>query len=374
MVQESRLVDLFLELLAFNAPARQEKPIVAFTKALLESEGFSVREDNAAAAIGGNANNLIVHLPGTEPTAPRVFLSAHFDTVEPTENLVVSEVDGIFRSAGNTILGADDRCGVAAAIEALRCLRDSGEPHGDVFLLLSVAEEIGLLGAKQVPIEELNLDFGFILDTGPPVGTFVTRAAWHDKLEITVHGRPAHAGKEPELGIDAIATAAKAISEMRLGRLGPETTANIGLITGGTATNVVPAKVTVIAEARSTNETELENQIDHMIQCFVSAANSSGAEVSVHHHRHYAGYVIDPDRTVVRVAEAASRSLGLNPDHRVTLGGSDGNIYNARRLPCVVLATGMDHIHTHAEQISRADLVLTAKIALECLLQSARVR
>jgi len=374
VVQESRLVDLFLKLLAFNAPARKEKQIVAFTKSLLEAEGFSVSEDNAAAAIGGDANNLIVHLPATDLNAPRVFLSAHFDTVEPTENLVVSEVDGIFRSAGDTILGADDRCGVAAAIEALRCLRDSSEPHGDVYLLLSVAEEIGLLGAKQVPIKDLNLDYGFILDTGPPVGTFVTRAAWHDRLEINVHGRPAHAGKEPELGIDAITTAARAISQMRLGRLGPETTANIGLITGGTATNVVPAKVTVLAEARSTDETLVENQIDHMIQCFANAAQSTGAEISVHHHRHYAGYVIDPNSTVVRVAEAASRNLGLSPDHRVTLGGSDGNVYNAVGVPCVVLGTGMDHIHTHAEQITRADLVLTAKMALECLLQSARVR
>jgi tripeptide aminopeptidase len=206
------------------------------------------------------------------------------------------------------------------------------------------------------------------------VGTFVTRAAWHDRLEINVHGRPAHAGKEPELGIDAISTAARAISQMRLGRLGPETTANIGLISGGTATNVVPAKVTVLAEARSTDESLVENQIDHMIQCFANAAQSTGAEISVHHHRHYAGYVIDPNSTVVRVAEAASRNLGLSPDHRVTLGGSDGNVYNAVGIPCVVLGTGMDHIHTHAEQITRADLVLTAKMALECLLQSARVR
>jgi tripeptide aminopeptidase len=139
-------------------------------------------------------------------------------------------------------------------------------------LLLSVAEEIGLLGAKQMPFEDLNLEFGFVLDTGPPVGSFVTRAAWHDRLELTVHGRPAHAGKEPELGVDAISVAAEAISRMRLGRLGPETTANVGVISGGTATNVVPAKVTVTAEARSTNVTELDSQIDHMIQSFVATA------------------------------------------------------------------------------------------------------
>lgn len=373
MVQESRLVGLFLELLAFDAPALQEAPIVAFTKKLLESEGFAVTEDKAGAAMGGNANNLIVHLPATDPKAPNVFLSAHFDTVEPTEDLVVSEIDGVFRSAGDTILGADDRCGVAAAIEALRCLRDSGQPHGTVYLLLSVAEEIGLLGAKQVPIQDLKLDYGFVLDTGPPVGSFVTRAAWHDRLEVTVHGRPAHAGKEPEMGVDAIAVTASAIAQMRLGRLGPESTANIGLITGGTATNVVPARVTVVAEARSTNVNDLEKQVDHMIQCFVNAAQERGAEVSVNHRRHYEGYEISPDSPVVRVAEAASRSLGLHPEHRVTLGGSDGNVYNERGVPCVVLATGMDHIHTHAEQITRQDLVLTAKMALECLLQSARV-
>jgi tripeptide aminopeptidase len=372
-VQETRLNNLFRALLSFDAPAKAEKVIVAWVRGELEQEGFEVWEDDAGAAIGGNANNLIVKLPATG-AGPNVFLSAHFDTVESTASLRVIEENGVYRTDGASILGADDRCGVAAAIEALRCLRDSGISHGNVYLLLTVAEEIGLLGAKEVDFSDLNLDYGFVLDTGPPVGGFVLRAATHDNLSVTIHGTPAHAGKEPEKGVDAIAIAADAISRMKLGRLGPETTANIGVISGGTAANVVPANVHLIAEARSTDEGILDEQIDHMIRCFTDAAAARGGRVSIDHHRHYRGYEIPEDSVVARVADAAARSLGLDPARRTTLGGSDGNVYNERGLPCVVLATGMDKIHTHQEQITHRDLLLTAQMAYQCLVEANRIR
>lgn len=367
MIKEERLVKLFLDLISINAPALAEKDVVAWTKKYLLDIGLEVAEDNAGAKIGGNANNLIAWLRGTMPDAPKVFLSAHFDTVEPTEGLVVEERDGVFYTAGDTILGADDKGGMAPAIEAVHALIESGEPHGDICLLLSVAEEIGLKGADAVDLEPLNLDFGYVLDTGPPVGSFVTRTATHDKIDIRIIGKPAHAGKDPEKGINAIQVAAAAIHGMKLGRIGPETTANIGAIEGGTATNVVCAEVTLRAEARSTSVEELDAQVAHMIQKFESAAAEWGAKVEIEHDRHYVSYDVPSDAPVVQYAVRASERLGFAPNLRTTLGGSDANIYNAKGLPSIVVATGMDLIHTHEEKIARKDLVDTARLTLEIL-------
>lgn len=366
MINEERLVRLFLDLCRINAPPLMERDSVAFTrKYLTDTVGLEVWEDDAAGRIGGNANNLIARLRGIKPGAPTIFFSAHFDTVEPTTGLKVEERDGVFYSVSDTILGADDKAGMAPAIEAVHAIKESGQPHGDVYLLLTCAEEIGLLGAAALEIEALGLDFGYVLDTGPPVGTFVTRTATHDKLECKVVGRPAHAGKEPEKGINAIQVAATAIAQMRIGRIGPETVANVGTIEGGTATNVVPASCTVHCEARSTSVQELEAQVDHMIRCFEAAAEQHGAIVKIHHDRHYRSYNISPDEQVVRVGVAASERLGMRPELRTTLGGSDANMFNAKGVPSIVLATGMRDIHTHNEHISRQDLLDTARLALE---------
>ncbi len=372
MINEERLVQLFKDLCLIDAPALQEADSVAFVRRHLEEMGLEVSEDDAGAKIGGNANNLIAWLRGNKPDAPKIFLSAHFDTVEPTAGLVIGERDGVFYSESDTILGADDKGGMAPAIEAVQALIESGEPHGDVCLLFSVSEEIGLKGAEALDIQSLGLDFGYVLDTGPPVGTFVTRTATHDKLDIQIIGKPAHSGKDPEKGINAIQVAADAIQGMKLGRIGPETTANLGKIEGGTATNVVCPFVKIKAEARSTSIEELDRQVDHMIQKFEEAARAWGAEVKIDHARHYVSYQVPDDSPAVQVAQRASRALGFDPVLRTTLGGSDANIYNQKGVPCIVVATGMDKIHTHDEFISREDLVDTARLAYQLILEAAK--
>lgn len=364
MINEDRLVQLFKDLCMINAPALEERAVVDWTKDYLLVHGLEVREDDAGSIIGGNANNVIAWLRGDRPDAPKIFLSAHFDTVEPTAGLVIEEVDGVFRSASDTILGADDKGGMAPAIEAVLALKESGASHGDVCLLLSVAEEIGLLGAGALKIKDLGLDFGYVLDTGPPVGSFVTRTATHDNLDITVRGIPAHAGKDPENGINAIQVAADAISTMKIGRISPNTTANLGIITGGTAVNVVCPSVNIRAEARSTSVEELDAQVAHMIQCFDRAAERWKTTVSIDHARHYSAYVIPDDAPVVERAVRAARRLGMEGALRTTLGGSDANMYNVAGVPCIVAGTGMEKIHTHDEFISRRDLIRTAELAL----------
>ncbi|MBS1705731.1 MAG: M20/M25/M40 family metallo-hydrolase [Armatimonadetes bacterium] len=373
MIQEERLISLFKNLCLINAPALEERESVAWTKQYLLKMGLEVVEDNASEIIGGNANNLIATLKGTVPSAPRIFLSAHFDTVEPTEGLEIEERDGVFYSKSDTILGADDKGGMAPIIEAVHAFIDSGEPHGDIVLLLSCAEEIGLKGAAALKIEDLDLDFGYVLDTGPPVGSYVTRTGTHDKIDIEIIGKPAHAGKDPEKGINAIQVAARAISQMKLGRIDAETTANLGVIQGGSATNVVCASVLIRAEARSTNEQVLDEQVDHMVKLFAEAASEYGAQVKIRHDRHYRAYNVSEDSMVVQIAQRASRALGLEPALRTTLGGSDANIYNAKGIPSIVVATGMDKIHTHDEYISRADMIKNAELCVEIIRETAKL-
>ncbi len=370
-VNQERLLELFKALITINAPAKQERECVDYVAQLLRQMGLEVEEDDAGTIIGGNAGNLIATFPGNEPGAPRIFLSAHFDTVEPTAGLKIIEEDGMIRTDGTTILGADDKGGMAPAIEAIRMLQESGEAHGDVVLLFSVAEEIGLLGAEALRIQDLNLDFGYVLDTGPPVGTFVNRTATHDKLDVVIHGKPAHSGKDPEKGINAIQVLAEAVSNMKIGRIGPETTANLGVIEGGTATNVVCPFVKVYGEARSTNEAELDAQIDHMIQCFEAAASKWNTTVSIHHDRHYRSYFVPETEACVQIAQSASRKLGHDPVLRTTLGGSDANQYNAKGVPCIVVATGMDKIHTHQEEISVESLVETTRLVYALIREAA---
>lgn len=355
-----------------NAPAREERAAADFVIKVLKEMGLEVREDQAGEAVGGNSGNVIAVLKGTDPNAPRIFLSAHLDTVEPTAGLKIIEKEGRISSDGSTILGADDKGGMAPAIEAVRLIQESREVHGDVVLIFSICEEVGLLGAANVDLKELNLDFGFVLDTGPPVGSFVTRTATHDMLNVTFIGRPAHAGKHPEEGINAIQVAADAVSRMKIGRIGPETTSNFGIVKGGTAVNVVCPSVTLFGEARSTDVSELDAQISHMKEACQAAADTWGAKVKFEYERHYEAYNISEDAKVVQVAQAAARSLGLSGELRTTLGGSDANIYNAKGVPCVVVATGMEQIHTHDEYILVEDLVKTAELAVELIRCSAR--
>jgi tripeptide aminopeptidase len=360
-----RLYKLFTDLCMINAPALQERECVEWGKRYLTEMGLEVWEDNAGSRIGGDANNLIAKLPGNKPGVPGIFFSAHFDTVEPTEGLVIGERDGVYFSESDTILGADDKAGMAPAIEAVHSIMESGAPHGDVFLVLSVAEEIGLKGAFACDIEEIGAAFGFVFDTGPPVGTFVNRVGTHHKMTARIIGKPAHAGKHPEDGINAIQAASKAIARMKVGRIDEDTTANVGLIKGGTGLNVVPAEAIVGCEARSLDRAKLDAQIAHMRECFEEAASEMGAKAEIALDPAYDGYHVSEDAEPIRIAQTAARNLGFSGDLRWTLGGSDANAYNKKGVPTIVCGTGMEEIHTHDERVSKEDLVGLTNLAIE---------
>ncbi|MGI8924678.1 MAG: M20/M25/M40 family metallo-hydrolase [Fimbriimonadales bacterium] len=363
-MDEQRLFKLFTDLCMIDAPALQEKASVAWTKDYLSRMGLQVWEDDAGAKLGGNANNLIAKVNGSLPGAPAIFLSAHFDTVEPTAGLEIGEKDGTYYSISDTILGADDKAGMAPAIEAVNSIMETDQPHGDVYLVLCVAEEIGLKGAFACDIKAVGADYGYVFDTGPPVGTFVNLVGTHDKLTAKIIGRPAHAGKHPEEGINAIQAASRAVARMEVGRVDEVTTSNVGSISGGTATNVVAAEAVLQCEARSLDLVKLDAQTAHMVECFETEAAAMGARAEIDLSRAYGGYEVDADQPVVQIAQTAARNIGLSGDLRWTLGGSDANAFNAKGVPSIVCGTGMQKIHTHDECVSQKDLAELTVLAI----------
>jgi tripeptide aminopeptidase len=361
MINEQRLVELFLDMCRVNTPARHEKPLVDIIHRRLEAMGLDCVRDRANERTGGDSGNLIATLRGNVADAPPIFFSSHFDTVEPNPDVKILIEDGVIRTDGTSILGADDKGGMAPIIEAVQVIQEQDIPHGDIQLLLTVSEEIGLLGAHHIDRALVHARMGFVLDTGPPVGTVVYTAPTQDTLNIVITGRPAHAGFEPEKGISAIQVAAHAIERMKLGRIDPETTANVGVIHGGQATNVVCAEVRLRAEARSRDKQKLLAQVEHMKQTLQEAARAYGALVEVEVKHMYDTYLLAPDDPVIQTAQDAARQLGLDTALREAGGGSDANVFNAMGLPSCVLGTGMRFIHTHQECIAISDLVRSAQ-------------
>ena len=345
---------------------------MAWTADYLRGIGFEVEFDDAGEKLGGDVGNLIAFKSGTAPAAPGIFFSSHLDTVEATPGLEIQFDGDVIRSTSDTILGADDKCGVAPILEAMTLLHESDAPHGDIQLLLTICEEVGLKGAKALDPSRIKASFGFVLDAGPPVGNLTCAAPSQNSLFVTIHGTPAHAGVFPEKGISAILAASNAISKMRLGRIDSETTANIGTISGGTARNVVPAEVRIVAEARSRNHDKLGAQTAHMKEAFETEAAKIGARAEVEIVEEYRGYTLTETDPVVAVAARAARALGLPTSLKESGGGSDANIFNGHGVPTVVLATGMEAIHTHDEFCRLSDMVLDTKWVLQIVAECAQ--
>ncbi|MFN3650809.1 MAG: M20/M25/M40 family metallo-hydrolase [Armatimonadota bacterium] len=357
MINEARVRETFLDLVRFNSPPGQEGEVARYCAEALRDAGFLCQKDAAG--------NLIAQKAGTVSGAPRIFFSAHMDTVQPTEGLEVREEDGIFRTGGTTILGADDKAGLTQILEGVRVLEEHGIPHGDLQVVFTTGEEVGLLGARALAIEVVAGSIGFVFDASGPTGTVITGAPTHDKLEVRLQGRASHAGFVPEKGISAIRMAARALDRMRLGRIDPETTANIGTISGGTADNIVAEEAILTLEARSRNREKLDAQVAHMRECLEEAAAHYGGSVEIRHEREYQGYTWERGDLPLSLAAAAWRNVpasrGEEPTFRPTGGGSDANVFNARGVPAVVCTCGYADAHSVKEHIPVADLLAGAE-------------
>lgn len=353
MVNEQRLLDTFLELVQTNSESGNEGHIQAQLKGKFKALGLSVVEDQASQNQNLGANNLICTLPSTSDNKEidKVYFTSHMDTVVPGIDIKPQiKDDGYIYSDSTTILGADDKAGLAAILEALAVIHENKLPHGQLQFVITVGEEIGLEGAKALPADLLDSNFGYAVDASAPVGTTVVGAPTQMKFDATIYGKTAHASV-PDKGISAINIAAKAVSDMKLGRIDEITTANIGRFEGGSATNIVADKVTLKAEARSHSDERIGQQIEHMKSVVENTVKRYGTNADIEITKSYPGFKVAEDAKVTEIAKESANQLGLAADTIIAGGGSDGNIINGLGIPTVILGVGYEYIHTTSERM-----------------------
>ena len=345
------------------SPSRREGPMADAVRAEVLALGAEVAEDDAAARIGAGCNNIVARWPGTAPGTPIAFVS-HLDTVPNVAPIEVEVVDGHLTNRNAAILGGDDKAAVAAHLDAIRRIRAEGRPHAGIELVFTPCEEIGLQGAAAFDPAMLRARLGFVYDYTGRIGDVVGAAPTLSEVEAVFVGRAAHAGIEPELGRSAILAASRALARMPLGRLDAETTANIGTVTGGTATNVVSERCTVTAEARSIDENRLAAQLTAMLDAMTWAAAETEVDLETRVHRHFTGYRLGPGDPQVAMAFRALDGLGLAPAMIPSGGGSDVNALLANGFPSVNLCNAMEAVHTADERIAVSALETMVDVTL----------
>jgi tripeptide aminopeptidase len=349
--ERERLNQTFVSLCRIDSPSGSERRCADWVTAELDGMGIGVEEDGAGAEVGSDAGNLLARVPGTGPNS--LLICAHLDTVPAVAPIEPVIVDGGWENANEAILGADNKAAVAVALElARRVISAPSPPEVGIELLFTVCEEVALRGAKAFDHTKLISRFGYVFDHATPIGEIVLASPTYYRIIADVHGRAAHSGIRPEVGRSAIAAAARGIAAMRLGRLDPETTANVGTISGGTNANVVPEHCRIEAEARSLDRARAEAVATEMIDHLQEAADAAECDLDVTVERMFDGYRTRPREPQVTLAERALRGCGYEPEHIATGGGSDANALVAGGFPCTNLANGTERNHEPGERVS----------------------
>jgi tripeptide aminopeptidase len=366
------VLDLFRELAAIPSPSGRERPVADRALDFLRDLGLDPTEDDAGAEIGSDMGNIHVALPPSdgEGGVP-IFLNAHLDTVPPTGPIDPEVRNGVVVNRHDTILGADNKAAAAVMLAAVSDLVRTGRPHAGVELVLTPMEEVGLCGAKAFDTSRLHARVGYCYDHAAPIGNVVLAAPTQRTLRFRFIGRAAHAGIAPEDGRSAIVAAARAIADMPVGRIDAETTANVGLISGGIAGNIVPPECLVEAEARSRDAGRLREQVQAMLDAATFAANLAECELESRIEPEYDGYRLSRSDPAVRLAARALEACGREAVYIDSGGGADANVWNARGLECVNLCNGMAEIHTASEHIAASDLDAMLDVTL-ALIEAAR--
>jgi len=363
-----RLTELFLMLTRIPSPSRSERGVADVVISCLEEMGAQIHEDDTGQATGGDTGNLRCCVKG-DGTEPHLALGAHLDTVMPTGPIEpVLGDDGVFRNSSGTILGGDDKAAIAALLHATELLKASGRPFPSYELFFTVSEEIGLVGIKHLSENALRSPLAAVLDASGPVGGIVAKAPSMQNLRATFRGQAAHAGVEPERGRSAIQAAGRAVGTMQLGRLDKETSANIGVISGGVATNIVPDQCVIEGECRGHDEEKLAQVAAAMVDAIQEAAAQTGVDVDVSLVHEFRAFSLTGRSPVVRLARAAVSALGLEPRILTAGGGSDANVLNARGLPTINLDAGMMRVHSPDEFIALDELEKLCALVLQLIM------
>ena len=366
MVNEKRVVERFMNYVRIGSETGSEGEMSRYLAQELKDLGFQVYVDQAGAGIGSDGNNVYCFLPGDESYEAMMF-SSHMDTVTPGKNVEPVIKDGYIVAAGDTILGADDKAGIAAIVEAMVTIKENNIPHRPIEAVFTVREEDGLLGAANLEYDRLKAKKAIVLDASDDVGKIVARAPGEYHLRAEIFGKRSHAGSDPEKGVSAIQAAVIGASRMRLQRIDEETTANIGTLSTVGATNVVQDHCVFEAETRSRNKEKLEAQIAHMVQCMKDACNELGAKLEYKAWKNYDAYDYPDDHPHVQFLVEKCRQAGVKPWVTHSGGATDGNVYNAKGLTAAVLSCGMEKEHTKEERNSVYNLVKINKVVLQIM-------
>jgi tripeptide aminopeptidase len=374
LVNKERLINDFIEILKIKSPSKNEMELASYVLKRLASLGLKAKMDDTGKKIGGNAGNITGFLASNDKSKKTpVFFGAHLDTVSLSGEILPEIKSGkIFNAYKNCILGADDKVAVAAILEVLEVIRENNIKTCGIYLIFTVGEEIAILGAKNLDLKEIKAKYGFIFDGEGDIGTIFDEAPYHDTMEFSITGKAVHAGLEPEKGINSIKVASEAIASLKIGRIDSESTCNIGIITGGTAINIVPEKTYVKAEARSLNPEKLDRLTSEIKAKFLSSAEKYNAKLKIKVGREYKGFKFESDAVPIAMALRALRNMGIDPVIRSTGGGSDVNIYNAKGKISVDLSSGMERVHSNNEYVKVAELEKLPALILEiCTLNNA---
>jgi tripeptide aminopeptidase len=374
-VNRERLAATFTELCEIDSPSRHEGRISQRLQEIFRELGATeIIEDDSAARTGSQCGNLIIRFRGDLDLEP-IFFSCHMDTVQPADNVRVKRVGDLFTSAGDTILGSDDKSGLAACIEAMHIAREQHQAHRPVEFVITTCEEIGLVGAKALDPQLIQAKEGYALDsTG--FAKVITHAPALNRLTIAVNGIAAHAGLHPEWGVNALILAGKALAKVPNGRIDNDTTVNFGCINGGAAANIVPEKVVIEAEVRSHSMEKLERLTEEIRDIFTATVadwtdptgTAKGApSVTVDVREDFTVMRLNKEDRVIRRVDAAARSIGIGLSYEKAGGGSDANIFNGHGLATAIVATGMANVHSTNEQVELQDMVDLTRLILALL-------
>ena len=368
--ERGRLHETFAALCRIESPSGHERGCADWLTGQLQALGLAVQEDDAGAAVGADAGNLLARIPGRSDRS--ILLCAHMDTVPLAAAVEPVLVDGAWTNANAGILGADNKSAIAVILELARRLTSSSEPPAiGVEILFTISEEVSLRGSREFDVSRLRSAFGYVFDHATPIGEIVVASPTHYRVVAELHGRAAHAGVRPETGRSAVVAAANAIAQMALGRLDAETTANVGTIAGGSAINVVPERCRVEAEVRSLDADRAAAVTTEMVDHLQDAANAGECDLDLDVEQMFSGYRTRPKAPQLAAAERALAACGYEPRQIVSGGASDANSFQAAGFSCTCLADGVERNHEPGERISGQALESMLEIALTLLDESA---
>lgn len=360
-MNRDRIINKFIEYAKIYSPSLKEKDFADVLINDLTALGAKITIDNADKKCNGTTGNIIAYIKGTLEGEP-ILLSSHIDTVVPCENINPIVLEDRIVSDKTTILSSDDKAGITAIIEGIRYVKENNIPHRDIEIAFTIAEEIGLLGSKHLDYSLFNSKIAYVLDSDGAPGSITVQSPAHVDIKATFTGVAKHAGLEPENGISAIQMAADAISNMKLLRVDPETSANVGTIKGGKADNIVAETCVVTFEARSLCNEKVKIQLQHMLDVINNAAKKFGGKVDIEHELAYEAISLSEENPAIELFKKACDKCNFKYVAESSGGGSDASNLSGNGINAACIGVGMQNVHSTEEFILIKDLVNSAKL------------